>query len=331
MVELQNAQYQEIMREYEKRQIRNHDEEVKRKEEIFTKIPEYKHICELISHLSIACAKERISSGAGSLDELKKEIDTLVNRKKELLIKHGYSENYLDPVYTCKDCKDTGYIGNEKCHCLKQAIISQLYKQSNIKDLLEKENFKHFSLSLYPIDFIDNASGKSARQIITEALQISKDFINNFDNSFENIFIYGDVGVGKTFLSNCIAKELLSTGHSVLYFSATNFFNVMANGNFHRDDPNAVYVYERIFDTDLLVIDDLGTEYGNSFAITQLFSCINERLLCEKSTIISTNLSLNTLKDMYSERSFSRITSNYTMIKLIGNDLRIAQKLNRIK
>ena len=329
-MELQNAQYQEIMREYEKRQIKNHDEEVKRKEEIFREIPEYKHICELISHLSIACAKERLNGGTGSLDALKEEINTLVNRKKELLIKHGYSESYLEPVYTCKDCKDTGYIGNEKCHCLKQAIISQLYKQSNIKELLEKENFHHFSLDLYPEDFIDKLSGKSAQQIIREALNTSKSFINNFDKKFENIFIYGDVGVGKSFLSNCIAKELLSSGHSVLYFSATNFFTAMANGNFQRNNPDATYVYERIFDADLLVIDDLGTEFGNSFGASQLFSCINERLLCKKSTIISTNLSLNTLKDMYSERCFSRITSNYIMIKLVGNDLRITKKINKI-
>ena len=326
-MELQNAQYQAIMRDYEKRQIHNHDIETARKNEIYNKIPEYKHICELISHLSINCAKERISGGTGSLEELRKQIDTLVERKQELLITNGYSKDYLEPVYTCRDCKDTGYIGNEKCHCLKQAIISQLYKQSNIQELLAKENFQNFSIDLYPEDFIDEKTGRNARQSVTSALKTAKEFIENFDTDFENLFIYGNVGVGKSFLSNCIAKELLSSGHSVMYFSAANFFTVLANTTFKKQDHDAQYAYERILDSDLLVIDDLGTEYTNSFSSSQLFSCINERLLCRKSTIISTNLTLNTLKEQYSERSFSRITSNYKMIKLIGNDLRIVKKI----
>ena len=328
-MELQKAQYQAIMRDYEKRQIQNHDIETERKNEIYNKIPEYKHICELISHLSINCAKERILNGSGSLTELRSQIDTLIARKEELLVSNGYSKDYLDPIYTCKDCKDTGYIGNEKCHCLKQAIISQLYKQSNIKDLLEKENFQSFSIDLYPEDFIDEKTGRSARQLITTALNTADSFIKNFDKDFQNLFIYGNVGVGKSFLSNCIAKELLSSGHSVMYFSSANFFTVMANATFKRDDFDAAYAYERIFDADLLVIDDLGTEYTNSFSASQLFSCINERLLTRKSTIISTNLTLATLKEQYSERSFSRITSNYNMIKLIGNDLRIVKKIQR--
>ena len=326
-MELQKAQYQAIMRDYEKRQIRNHDIETERKNEIFNKIPEYKHICELISHLSINCAKERISGGSGSYEELKSQLNTLIARKKELLTTHGYPSDYLEPVFKCKDCKDTGYIGNEKCHCLKQAIISQLYKQSNIKELLEKENFQNFSIDYYPEDFIDEKTGKSARQLITAALNTANNFIDKFETEFQNLFIYGNVGVGKSFLSNCIAKELLASGHSVMYFSSANFFTVMANATFKRDDFDAAYAYERIFDADLLVIDDLGTEYTNSFSASQLFSCINERLLTRKSTIISTNLNLNTLKEQYSERSFSRITSNYNMIKLVGNDLRIVKKI----
>lgn len=328
-MELQNAQYQAIMRDYEKRQIRNHDIETERKNEIYSKIPEYKNICELISHLSISCAKERISGKKDTLEDLKAKIDSLIKRKEELLLSNGYSKDYLEPVYTCNDCKDTGYIGNEKCHCLKQAIISQLYKQSNIKELLEKENFTKFSLDLYPRDFVDAKTGKSARETIEGALKVANDFIETFDDEFQNLFIYGDVGVGKSFLSNCIACELLNRGHSVLYFSSSNFFTVLADSTFDRNDHEAAYAKERILDADLLVIDDLGTEFNNSFSSSQFFACINERLLNRKSTIISTNLTLNTLKDQYSERSFSRITSNYKMLKLIGNDLRIVKKLKR--
>ena len=139
--------------------------------------------------------------------------------------------------------------------------------------------------------------------------------------------IPGDVGVGKTFLSNCIAKDLIEAGFSVLYFSAPTLFNTLAQGTFDKNDADAKNMYEYIFDCDLLIIDDLGTELTNTFIASQLFTCVNERLLSKRSTLISTNLSLDTLADLYTERSFSRITSNYIMLKLIGDDIRIKKKL----
>lgn len=164
-------------------------------------------------------------------------------------------------------------------------------------------------------------------QVIQDALKLCHHFADTFGTEFNNLFLYGDVGVGKTFLSNCIAKELMDREYSVLYFSSSKFFSILAKNTFDKNNIDAQNMYEYIFDCDLLIVDDLGTEFTNSFVASQFFTCINERLLSRKSTIISTNLSLDTLADLYTERSFSRITSNYTMVKLIGDDIRIKKKL----
>ena len=155
---------------------------------------------------------------------------------------------------------------------------------------------------------------------------MAKDFVNSFGESSRNLFLYGDTGVGKTFLSNCIAKELINRSFSVLYLSAFELFDPLAKSKFDKDE-DAAEMNEHIFDCDLLIIDDLGTELPNSFTVSQLFLCINERLVRRKSTIISTNLSLESLVETYSERTFSRITSNYTILKLTGDDIRIKKKL----
>ena len=160
-----------------------------------------------------------------------------------------------------------------------------------------------------------------------KAVADCKSFIEHFDTSFENLFFYGATGVGKTFLSNCVAKELLDKGHSVIYFTAFQLFDIFEKDTFQKDAA-ASAAGQNIFDCDLLIIDDLGTELANSFTASRLFLCLNERMLRQKSTLISTNLSIDQLADVYSERICSRIFSSYTMIKLFGDDIRLKKKLH---
>ena len=164
--------------------------------------------------------------------------------------------------------------------------------------------------------------------MMEDTLKICRRFIDTFGEEFRNLFFYGSVGVGKTFLSTCIAREIMEKEFSVLYFSAPQLFGTLAQNTFDRKDTDAKNMSEYIFKADLLIIDDLGSEYTNAFIASQFFTCINERLLHRKSTIISTNLSLESLADLYTERSFSRITSSYTLLKMIGDDIRIRKKLN---
>ena len=152
--------------------------------------------------------------------------------------------------------------------------------------------------------------------------------IDHFQTNKMNLLLYGNVGVGKSFLSCCIAKELLDKGYSVLYFSSSQLFDALAEETFQKDSKENLYTTkEDIYNCDLVVIDDLGTEITNSFVFSSLFSLINERILRGKSTIISTNLALKDLRDIYSDRIFSRISTNYKLCKLSGPDIRIKKHL----
>ena len=324
---LTNAQYDEIFRQYNAKQIRNQHIVESRIEEVYAKNPRLQEIDNAIASCSVEKAKQLLEGDTSALNDLKKQLAALKEEKTALLVSLGYDENYFLPPYDCPDCKDTGYIRNSRCHCLKQAAIDLVYTQSNIKAILQVENFKHFSYDYFSEELIDPASGLSSRTIMQDAVKESHQFIDTFDDTFENLFFYGDTGVGKTFLSNCIAKELLDLGHSVIYFTAFELFNIFEKNVFEKDS-DALLENQNIFNCDLLIIDDLGTEMSNSFTTSQFFLCLNERLLRKKSTIISTNLSMNQLAEIYSERTFSRVFSNYNMIKLYGDDIRIKKKLS---
>lgn len=324
---LKNSQYQAIMRSYEQKQLKSHDILTRRYEEVYERSPEFQALDESISILSVQYGKRLLGGDEHAVSSLKEELAILRNSKQCLLESAGFPADYLEPVYECSECRDTGYVNNKKCRCFKKAVSNLLYEQSNLKEILDKENFNTFSLEYYSDNFTDQRSGRSSRSVMKDAFRVCKDFVRTFGTEYKNLFLYGDVGVGKTFLSNCIAKELIEAGFSVLYFSAPTLFNTLAQGTFDKHDIDARNMYEYVFDCDLLIVDDLGTEFTNSFIASQLFTCINERLLSKKSTIISTNLSLDSLADLYTERSFSRITSNYIMLKLIGDDIRIKKKL----
>lgn len=323
---LSNAQYDEIMRGYQNRQLHNRHLTQKRLDSIYATLPQLKSINEQIASLSVEAARKKLEDNIPSYNLLKKEIEDLRKEKAILLKNNGFDESIFEPIYTCKDCKDTGYINGNKCSCFKQEIINVVYSQSNIKNILSRENFNFFSYEYYSDEDINPTTGLSSLETARRAVSECKHFIEDFDTKPKNLFFYGNTGVGKTFLSNCVAKELLEKGYSVIYFTAFQLFDILSKGVFERD-ADAIAAHQNIFDCDLLIIDDLGTEFANSFTTSQLFLCVNERLLRQKSTIISTNLNLNQTIDMYSERTWSRISSNYTLIKLFGDDIRIQKKL----
>ena len=325
---LSNSQYDEIIREYNAKQIRNQHMVDTRIHEVYGKDTRLKAIDDAISSCSLAQAKKLLNGDVTALADLRKQLSDYCRQRLDILKELGYSESYLEPTYECSDCKDTGYIGNERCHCFKQRAIDLVYTQSNIKNILQDENFDTFSFDYYSEIEINPATGLSSLETMQNAVAECKKFIREFDREFSNLFLYGDTGVGKTFLSNCIAKELLDTGHSVIYFTAFQLFDILEKNTFHREtDEEIIAAHQNIFDCDLLIIDDLGTEMPNSFTTSQLFLCLNERILRKKSTIISTNLTLNQVAEIYSERTFSRVSSSYVMLKLFGDDIRIQKKL----
>ncbi len=323
---LNNSQYDSIMRTYEQKQLHNRKELEARYKNAYEKLPALKELHHSISSLSVAQARKLLDGDKTALLKLRTRVAELSEEANALLLTGGFPKDYLELHYDCDDCKDTGYIGNEKCHCFQNMIINMLYEQSNLKHVLQKENFDTFSFSYYSPNYIDSETGHSSMATIQDAYLEAQKFVDTFGKEFHNLFLYGTPGVGKTFLSNCIAKELIDRSHSVIYLSSFQLFDTLAKGTFDKDGQ-AGKISKHLLNCDLLIIDDLGTELVNSFTSSQLFLCLNERLLNRKPTIISTNLSLNDLSDIYSERIFSRITSNYTLLKIIGDDIRLKKKL----
>ena len=326
---LSNSQYDEIMREYDQRQLQDRRILDERRREVFQKIPQLKELESTVASRSVRQARLLLDGDTSALASLKEELADLSRQRDALLTAGGFASNYLNPVYECPDCKDTGYIDGRKCHCFKQAIINTVYAQSNIREILKRENFDRFSYSYYSDEDISPTTGLSALATARHAVEECHRFIDAFDNKPQNLFFYGGTGVGKTFLTNCVAKELLDKGYSVIYFTAFQLFDILSKGVFEKDS-DAIATHQNIFDCDLLVIDDLGTELINSFTSSQLFLCVNERLIRQKSTIISTNLSVERIKESYSERTFSRILDSYTFINLFTEEDIRKQKRTRI-
>ncbi len=322
---LSNAQYDEIMRGYQNRQLRNRRLTQERMDEVYKKAPQLKTIQDDIASASVEAARNKLEDNIQGYEDAKAKVNALKAQKETLLKTLGVTNDYFEPIYTCKNCKDTGYVNGEKCHCFKQATINVVYSQSNIKDILERENFSTFSYQYYSDEEINPVTKLSSLETVHCAVNECKHFIDDFDHKPKNLFFYGDTGVGKTFLSNCVAKELLEKGYSVIYFTAFQLFDILSKGVFNKD-ADAIAAHQNIFDCDLLIIDDLGTELANAFTSSQLFLCVNERILRQKSTIISTNLNMSEMVELYSERTSSRITSNYTVIKLFGDDIRIQKR-----
>ena len=325
---LSNSQYNTLMRAYEQKQVKSRDRLNAHFERAYAQIPELKTIDDSISKCILEQARKLLNGDENALSALKAEIHSLSQKRANLLHKAGFSADYLEPSYECPDCHDTGYIGNEKCHCFQKAAIDLFYTQSNLKGLLESENFDRFSFDYYSPNYIDKLSGQSALQLAHHAYEECSNFIHTFisDTEKNNLLIFGNTGVGKTFLTHCIARDIMQAGHSVLYLTATEFFDALLDKAFHQTEES-LDLYEQIQECELLIIDDLGTERNTDFVISQLFVCLNDRILNQKSTIISTNLTLNEIKSNYTERTFSRISNHYKVLRLAGDDIRIQKRL----
>ncbi|MBO4864341.1 MAG: ATP-binding protein [Eubacterium sp.] len=315
----------DIISELSKIRSANEREHKRRIQEVYDRIPEIKEIDEDISSLFAREARARIAGDDAS--DISEQIKDYSKRKTSLLIDNGFGRDYLEPIYTCPICQDQGYADGKMCSCAKSIRITELYKRSNLKNVFERENFSTFSLDVYSKDIKDSQYQVSPYQNASTILKKAKAYVENFDNEHGNILIYGGTGLGKTFISNCIAKELLDSAHSVLYLSANELFEQILSRYIMKNDKNdaLLEIYEYLYSSDLLIIDDLGTEVLSSFVKSQLFEIINKRMLSDLSTIITTNLDLDTLEDRYTERVMSRIAENYVLYPLYGDDIRYAK------
>ena len=302
-----------------------------RKDQIYEEIPRIYEIDQEISSSSLSSAKARIlaedAESLPSISELRQKNRELSEEKRSLLKQHGYPADYLEMQYHCSLCQDTGYVNRKPCSCLKQMLIDEMYQQSNLKNILEQENFDTFSLDYYSKEAADGeyvSPYENMSNIRDRLIQ----FTEEFDQKHENIVIYGETGLGKTFLTNCVAKKLLDSGHTVLYLSANELFESILSrflmSGKKNEDMAAIYDY--IYQCDLLILDDLGTEMTNNFILSQLFEIVNQRILSGHSTMISTNLDMKTMRDRYTERVMSRLIADYIFLFVYGKNIRYLKR-----
>ncbi len=249
------------------------------------------------------------------------KIDALNKEKDNVLKNAGYSLEALEPRYKCDICKDNGFVGSKRCQCFRMRLADKLYDLSNIGPLLEDENFNTFDYSRFSKE--KNKDGISPYENIMNIVMDVMGAVDDIDEKPMHILFYGNSGLGKTFMCNCIAKSLMERGYFVVYMSAYKLFSYMLRFRFGRETDKEAEAVRLLNECDLLVIDDLGTEGVNAGTIPELFDIINTRLLNNKSILISTNLSLADISKTYSERIFSRITGNFNIYKFIGSDLRL--------
>jgi DNA replication protein DnaC len=327
-----NPKLNEILREYGRKRDRAVSDQKKRVEDIYRKIPRIKEIDSEIAKTGVLIAKSLLNdpdSYEENLAEVKDKMSCLKSEKAFLLTEHNIPLEELEVKYECSECKDSGYLKNgRKCSCLKQALIRETYKMSNIESQLFTENFKTFDIEIF-----SNAPFEeepfSPRENMLRILNISEEFCLNFDKkNGENLLFYGTTGLGKTFLCNCVAKFLLDKGKVVIYQTAFKIMETVEAHRFKKSGSRSTSDedYDMLFDADLLIIDDLGTELSNSFTTTEFFNIINSRLLKGNKTIISTNLSPIEIANIYTDRVFSRLLSQFNMLKFYGPDLRWEKK-----
>jgi len=333
-----------IKRNYEIIQKQTFDLLAARRDEVYSKVPEIEETDRSIQFTGIKYNK-MIILGTGSpedvLYELSASMDDLKEKKLRLLVEAGYSADYLDPVYRCVKCRDTGYAqgstGMEKCTCYRQQLLDILYNQSNLR-LAETENFSAFDESCFSDAVDEKRYGIkiSPRENILKLKDRCERFIENIaDPNEKNLFFSGPTGVGKTFMSNCIAMELLKAGRTVLYQPAPILFDTISEhkAKAFKDEDYADEAYKNIYDAELLIIDDLGTESQTASRYSELLNIINIRQINNMSrpckTIISTNLDMKQLHEYYKERVSSRIIGCFDIFRFVGDDIRMLKKLNK--
>ena len=316
---LSNKQFDSIMEKYDSIRLANHKIQVARTAKIRNTLPAYFDLEDELRSLRMQRMQASLDNDTDSLIVLKTKEDLLKDRRDRVLSDAGFPADYLDAIYTCPKCHDTGFLpqNRAKCTCFMEAQTRLLFEQSGIFDLIQTQNFDTLSF-----DYFNEAESAS----YSNTVNISKNFTRNFNSDYQNLVFYGNVGTGKTFLSCCIAKELMESGFSVTYLSADQLFKGLVDLRF-GDDKNAYFSYmENLNQCDLLIIDDLGTEAITERVKADLFTCLNNRDLSKKATLISTNLTLDELNRRYSERIFSRVSSHFTFCKFEGRDIRMFKK-----
>lgn len=318
-----------IERQYEIKRTQADALFIAEKKEIYDANPRLAELDKEITSCGIRTARLSLQPNS---EEIQKEIRDLQNKilnlksqKQKILDKLKVT---LSPKYSCDKCNDTGYILknglSEMCSCMKQELLNEAYNKSNMYNL-QDETFDNLDLNLFSTEpnLERYGSPTSPRENIQKIIQVSKDFIKDFSNKDQkNLLFTGSAGIGKTYISSCIANEIIKNGHTVLYQTAPLLLDSIFDYKYNNKSTKALY--DNLFNVNLLIIDDLGTENLTAAKFSEIFTLLNARLLTPNTkTIISTNFSLEELSKMYDTRIVSRLIGSFNICRFFGEDIRL--------
>lgn len=329
-----------VLNDYENKAKNALMEAEKRRNEIYKKLPDLAEIDKKLFEtylelVGIITAKSR-EDAESKINYVKRKNMTLQEQRKTLLELNGYPANYTEPVYKCMVCQDTGYkkintLSREEimCECLKKALAAESLNYSGLGKMVKVQNFRNFKLDYYDKTVPDSSKkDESPYMIMKDNRKTCIEFVQNFgafgnmENSKRNLMFIGPTGLGKTHLSSAIAYEVIQKGFDVLYDTAQNILYSFEKDRFSKAGTFDSDIIERYMTCDLLIIDDLGTEYSGTMSVSSLYNIINSRLIETKSTIISTNLDTQGMSRKYDDSIVSRILGNFATLHFVGDDIR---------
>jgi len=330
---MQTGTFRKVEREFDIKRQKAQSEAKALKKDIYSKNPILAELDDEINKIALRSAKSRIFSDDISRqveqDKLEMKIDKINKKFDSELKRVGLSREDFEPKYECEKCKDSGYFENKICYCFNQRLINESFKQSNLSKI-DTENFETFDFGYYSNSNSVEKYGieKSPLENIDGIRKIAHKFSTSLDEADQkNLLFSGNTGLGKTFLANCVAAEAIKQGKSVIYQTAPILLDKMVDYKFkYNKTEEEREEYNKIFEVDLLILDDLGTESMNNAKFSELFSILNTRLLKNKKILISTNLTLQDIKKEYEERIFSRFIGDFLICRFVGEDIRILKK-----
>lgn len=330
---MQSEAYKKVERDFSVKRQHAQSDARRFKKNVYDDNPKLAEIEDKINKISIKSIKSRIFSDDLSRqieqDKLTSQLERLNKQFEEQLSLIGLSRKDFEPKYECQKCNDTGFVGNKMCSCFNQQLINESFKQSNMLKVKD-ENFSTFDFGYYSSSNDKEKYGieKSPLENIDAIRKLAYNFSHSLeDPAQKNLLFTGSTGLGKTFLANCVASETIKQGKSVIYQTAPILLDKMVDYKFKFNKTDSEKEeYDKIFDVDLLIIDDLGTEAMNSAKFSELFNILNTRLLKNKKILISTNLTPQEIKREYEERIFSRFVGDFIICRFVGEDIRLLKK-----
>ena len=255
---------------------------------------------------------------AAELAKLRAENEALQSERQWILDEAELPDGFLDDSPVCTLCGGTGYVGSRMCECLRELCRQEQKRELSALLPTGRERFDNFSLELYPDRFYPGL-GDTARNLMQKNLHFCKKYAQDFQPGARSLLFSGATGLGKTFLSACVARQVAENGHSVVYVTAGKLFADFEAVKFERAEAESLRDYR---DCDLLIVDDLGTEMTTEFVKAALYEIVNTRLLEHRSTLISTNLNENDLEARYGGQIASRLLGGYRVVYFLGDDIR---------